>query len=289
MKSITDNTEQNYNTKQSGQSSTSSYIQGSVTNADGTTTTKAYNNTPDDKIVNTNLKKTFCETISFKVQTFLGIPIPLPFLKTKSKDEIKEVPLDKEKLQYGKTLVNETAGGFVELKSQTPKNKIWQWLHPAGTYRKIVDDGTLYDKVISDAFIIVNKNWNISVGKDFIEVVEGNNKIQIKKNTNTNINGDSSMNIDGNSNTNVVKDCGLQVQGNSVESISKNKTVDITGTLKETISKDHSVQVNGSETNTIIKDRTDVVCGGLNILVTGNINLSSKGTVNIIGKKINLG
>jgi len=283
MKSVTDNTEQNFDERETGVSSTSKYFQKSASVED----------TPDGKIINTNLKKVFCETFSFKPQTMtvlgVAVTLPLPFIKTKTKNEIGEVPLDKDKLQYGNVICNETKGGFVELKSQTPKNKIWQWLHPSGTYRKYVDDGSSYDKVTGDTFFIFNKNWNVAIGKDFIELIDGDTKIQIKKNYNLNVGGDFSVNIDGNSNTNVGKDQTTQVGGNSLETVDKNKTIDVTGSLNESIKKDHTKQVNGSEFNTTIKDRTDVVCGGLNILVSGDVNISSNGTINLIGKRINLG
>jgi hypothetical protein len=288
MKSISDGLELNFDKKDVGQASTSKYIQAQIPDVKGIYQTKEISGTPDDKIINTGLVKTFCQTVALKTQSLFGIPLPLPFLKSKLKDKIEEVPLDKEKLQYGKTFVTETKGGFVELKSETPKSKIWQWLHPAGTYRRWTDDGSSYDKVVGDTFFIFNKNWNISVGIDFIEVVQGNNKIQIVKNSITNINGDSSLNIDGNSISNIGKDCGIQVKGNKTETISKDCTETIYGGLTENVYKDHNTQVNGNESNTILKNKNDVVCGSLNILVTGDVNISSQGNLNITGKTVSI-
>jgi len=289
MKDIMSNTEQNFDKKEKGQASTSKYTQAQVPSDSGAYKKNSITGTPDDQIVDNNLKSFTCNTVTLKTQTItiLGfqIPLPLPFLKTKNSKEIKEIPLDKNKLQYGNTIVKETRGGFLELISQTPMNKIWQWLHPSGTYRKWIDDGSSYDKVVGDSFTICGKNWNIAVNNDCIEVISGHNKIQIKKNSETLINGSSSTTVNGFSNTQVGKDNAVQVGGSSLETISKDKISDISGTYKENIKKDHETQVNGTESNVVLKDKTDIIGGGLNILVSGDINISSNGNLNIIGSK----
>jgi Gp5 C-terminal repeat (3 copies) len=292
MKNTSSGVEQEYRDREEGQSSTSKYIQVKVPPAgqDDGYKAKPVGGTPDDKIIKPNLKTAKCDTVDFELPSGLLalIPVPLPFLKKKSSKEIKEKLPDKEKSEYGKIVVNETKGGFVNIQDETAGNKRWQKLHPSGTYQQVVDNGDYHDKVVHDRYIIVDKNWNISIGEDWIEVVSGNNKIQIKKNSSININGNESVNVDGNSNVNIVGNEGLQVGGNHSESITGNFTTEVGGNHAETIKGYRKTMVSGNENNTIMGTETDVICGSWNVTVSGSIMLSSSASITLVAPVINL-
>lgn len=286
MKDIKEGIELDFNGREPAQASTSKYIQTNITSKEGYRQ-ESVAGTPDDNIIKPNLKVFNCETVSIQLPFGLGsLPIPLPFVKTKNKKEIKEVMPSKEKSQYGKIMVTETKGGFVELKDETPDNKRTLKLHPSGTYTQTINDGSIYDKVVGDVYTIIDKNWNIAIGKDFIEVITGDNKIQIKKNSELNINGNESVNIDGNSNTNIGGNKGIQIDGNESEDTTGNKDTKISGNLTENISKNKNTTIVGNDAETVLKNKTSIVQEDCTTLVGGNITISAKGNINVVASGV---
>lgn len=305
MENVTSGTEQNFDARSTGQSSTSKYVQANTppVNGNGYGANKI-SGTPDDVTIKPNLKKATVETKSFAaaggllaslMSALAALPLPLPFKTTTEKKEIAEPAPTSSKAQYGKISVNDS-NGFVEIKDNTPGNKIWTHLHPSGTYDSVSNNGDVLEKSTHDRILIVINDWNITVSGDELMVIDGDNKIQIKKDRQININGNDNLNIDGNTNTNIGKDSGLQVGGNVTESITGNMTSEINQSLTEAVKKNYNHTVNGSETNTVMKDRTDVVAGSLSVVVSGNAivhvgknaNISSGGIMTLAAPEIDM-
>lgn len=275
MKNLQDGLESNFNTRSQSQSSTSKYIQTKVVDDKGNYTGKTVDGTPDDLVIKPNLKTSTCTTTKFEINSVGDL------IKTTENKVIKEAAPAKEKSEYGKIVVNESRGGFVSLKDETPGNKRILNLHPSGSYNQIVNDGTTYEKIVYDKYTFINKNWNVSVGADFIEVIYGNSKIQITKDAMTNITGNESKTIKGNSAENVSKHMTKEVGGNYTENITGSlvsTAKSFSGNYKNSVSL-----CTGSSSNTIMKDKTEVVCGSLNICVSGNVVIASGGTMNLTG------
>lgn len=287
LEDLSKTVESNYRGRTAKQAGTSKYIQANVASPDGYKA-ELVGGTPDDVIIKPNLKNSKCDTMSFDVPKLLGIPLPLPFLKIKSSVDIKEKLPDKDKSEYGKIQVQETKGGFVDLKDETPGNKRWMKLHPAGTYSQVVNNGDMHEKIVHDRYIIIDNNWNISVGADQIEIIMGNNKIQIKKDRQTNINGNDNMNVDGDRNTVVTGNDTKQITGNDTEKITGDMTSDITGKLTETIKKDYIRTVQGKQNTIVMKDINQISCASINIIATAPITISSSAKVSISAPKISL-
>jgi hypothetical protein len=267
----------NYYEQTKGEAATSKYIQPNTPPPTGDGyAAKPITGTPDDVLIKPNLKTSTCETKTFTLPIFFGHPIPIPFIVTPDKKEIKEPTPTGEKAEYGKIHVNQTKSGFVEIRDETKGNKRKISIHPTGTYSQVLDNGDMQEKVVHDRMIIIDKNWNISVGEDEVIVIMGNQKIQIKKDRKTNITGDDNLNVAGNSATVIAKDRGMQIDGGNVQTIGKDSLIDITGNGTENVKKDFKHTVNGSETNIVQKDRTDAVLGNLTIVVTGNAIVHAK-------------
>lgn len=274
--------------RETGVSSTSKYIQTKNVDEQGNPVANDIKGIPDQKIIQPNLTKAKAET--YEISTGGGLfdsllaSLGVPSLKkTKVKKEINETPPDFAKSQYGQIQVKETKGGFVEIFDQTIGNQRTMRLHPAGTYNQVLPDGTVQDKVVGDKVTFVDNEWNIVVGKDFVEVVSGNNKIHIKKDNQLNINGNNNVNIDKDSNTVIGGKSNLDIKGKSVEKVGLGKDIDITGTCTEKISKDFKQDVTGNVNRTVMGNETDVIGGSLNLLCSGNIVLS--GTSIIVNGK----
>jgi hypothetical protein len=228
MDNITDGLEANFKDREKVQSSTSKYIQAKVASTEGYVS-KAISGTVDDKLIKPNLKTSLCETIKFDTSALALLPFPIPFIKNTNSKEIKELLPTADKAEYGKIQVKESKGGFVEIQDETPGNKRWQKTHPSGTYTQVVNNGDMHEKIVNDRFIIIDKNWNISVGEDQIEVIVGNNRIQIKKDRETNITGSDNTNVTGDSTLFVGGNESREVKGNQTEKISGNMNSRIDG------------------------------------------------------------
>jgi hypothetical protein len=198
--------------------------------------------------------------------------------------KLKESPPDYSKSEYGSLQVKEMKGGFVEIFDQTKGNETTLRFHPSGTYNQVQADGTNQDKVVGKKKDFYDQNWEITIGKDFIEVISGEATVQIKK--------DSFMTINGNSNTTINQDCNTiidqhqftDVKGMIIEKSGMGKNVDITGTSTENITKDYGQTVGGSSTTTITGYKTEIVKKGLDIMVTGNVTIYGD-EIKIVGKK----
>lgn len=276
--------------KESTTASTSKYIQTNVPSTTGEYKERKQTGTPDDAFLTPNLKKEEVKTVKFDENVLTKIlGIPLPFVKTTNTQKIEEVKPSSEKGEYGKVRVQETKGGFVELKDETEGHKIWTHIHPSGTYDTIVDNGDQTEKTVNDRYIIVDKNWYITVGEDEVVLISGNNKVQIKKDRQINITGDDNLNIEGNSNTKIKGNKGTEVSGSIFEKVSGEKGINIGGSKTEKVASDSKLEVSGNETNMVAKNQTDIIGGNLIITVGGNVLLSASGVMNITSSsKVNI-
>lgn len=288
MDNIASGLENDFRDRKPKQATTSKYIQTKTATTDGGYNSESIDGTPDEKLIKPNLKTSTCETVSFDTSIFSGFPVPIPFISNRSSKEIKEELPNKDKSEYGKIQVHETRGGFVELKDETPGNKRWMKLHPAGTYSQVVNNGDMHEKIVNDRFIIIDKNWNISVGEDFIEVIVGNQKIQIKKDREVNIKGNDNKNVDGDDTTKVKGNHSTEVKGNETEKITGNMLSDITGGLTENIKKDYKRMVNGKQNVIAMGGINHISSASINIIATGQVILSSSAMVKVTAPMITL-
>jgi hypothetical protein len=288
MNSVTDGTTLDFDGRTPSQASTSKFIQANVPSVNGYIK-ETVAGTPVDVIVKPNLKVDICSTISFKsILSFLGSILPLPFLKIPSSLQIKEALPTTNLSQYGKVVVQESKGGFVTIRDETPGNNLTVQVHPSGTYQSINNAGANQQKIVDDNTLIINKNFKVSVGLDYIEVISGNEFVQIKKNCNLNVGGDYNENITGNSTSVIGKDRGEQILGNYTQTISKDSLIDISGNATEHVVKNHTTNVDGNEQNTIAGSKSDVIGKSLHICIQSNGTISAKGSLNLVGNPINL-
>ena len=288
MNSVTDGTTLNFDARTPSQSSTSKFIQANVPSVSGYIK-ETVAGTPVDVIVKPNLKVDVCATISFKsILSFLGSILPLPFLKIPSSIQIKEALPTTNLSQYGKVVANESKGGFVTIRDETPGNNLTVNVHPSGTYQSINNAGANQQKIVDDNTLIINKNFKVSVGLDYIEVVSGNEYVQIKKNRTLNVGGDFNENITGNSTSVIGKDCGEEIHGNYTQIISKDSLTEVSGNATENVADDHSTTIGGNESNTVYGSKNDVIGNSLHVCIQTNGTISANGSLNLVGNPVNL-
>lgn len=276
-----------YYKREESLSSTSKYIQTKNVNEKGQPVDGDIQGIPDQKIIQPNLKKDTAETYEMSsggggLFSSLLAAIGVPSLSAKKqKKEIKEQAPDFQKSQYGQIQVKETKGGFVEIFDQTLGNQRTMRLHPAGTYNQVTPDGTVQDKIVKDKITFIDEEWNIVVGKDFVEVINGSNKVHIKKDSQLNINGSAHTNIDQDCNTIIKQNNNLDIKQKFSEKVGNGKSVEITGDLNQKVSSNKKEEVGSNVNNTCGGNRNDMVGGSFNIMVSGNCLISAK-TISII-------
>lgn len=280
-----------YDNRVQAQSSVSKYAQSNIIK-NGSFTKESINGTPDDNIITPNLKKEKVETTSLTSQTsFLSSLLGsiLPFTKTSSVKEINEVAPNKDATQYGKVIVKETKGGFVDLVDETPNNKRSMNLHPSGTYHQIINDGSKFEKIVNDNTLFVEGNNSTSITKDLISLIKGTFKQQIIGNSEVDINENNNLTVSGNSISNIKKDLILEINGNETINIDGNNTIQINGNQGITIGGNSSDVISGNENKTINGNSSITISGSLSICANSGITISCGASIiNITPTAINI-
>ena len=268
-----------YDKREQAQSSLSKYTQENVVKGDSYVHMDI-KGTPDDNIIKPNLKIENCISTALTAPaSFLASLMGMlsPFSKTAVTKTVKELLPPKDKTQYGKAVVSESKGGFVNVQDETPGNKRTMHLHPSGTYDQVVDDGSKHDKVVADRRIIIDGNKEEAIGKDSVLLVKGNCTQQIMKDSVSTTNGNESFTIDKNKSLNVKKNYSTEVNGNATTIIDLDNTLNINGKQDITIKK--------TKKETISGDSSTIVISNKNVTVTGDTTLVSKGTITITSMK----
>lgn len=195
-----------------------------------------------------------------------------PAVASSSSVEVKEEKPSGDKSEYGKIVVKENKGGFVEISDETPGNVRKVNLHPSGTYDAKLDNGDAHTKTTGKKVDIVDGNWQVTVFNDNILIVNKDNKIEIREDSFINIHGSENLNVDKEKNTKVGGDVNNDYGANLTEKVNEDCEITIGGNETKTLS--------GNETNNISGNKKESIGGNLNITVSGNVNITG-GKVNI--------
>jgi len=182
-------------------------------------------------------------------------------------NEIKEEAPTSDKAEYGKIVVRENKGGFVEISDETPGNVRKVNLHPSGTYDSKLDNGDAISKTTGKKVDIVDGNWEITIFQDNIVIVNKNTKIEIREDKFENIHGSENLNIDNEKNTKIGGDVNNDYGASLNEKITDNCDISIGNNKNENI--------NGNQTQKVQGNLKESIGGNLNITVSGNVNISA--------------
>lgn len=253
---------QNFFDRIPGESSISRYAQMNVPDIHGNLkpNLKALLKTPEIDII-AKLKKSFSITFKYRKIVAFGKTILIPTLVKKS---VVEPSPTSSKSQYGKVQVTETKGGHVSLIDNTEGNKRILQQHPSGTYVSMIDNGSHILKTTGDMITISQKNWNINILGDKVEINQGDTFVTIKKDNNVSINADNTITIDG----------------ESVEKVGKDWTVTVGGNINLAAEGNMNLSVKGNVNM--------VTTGNVDAKVTGNMKAVMGGNADIIATQLNL-
>jgi hypothetical protein len=183
--------------------------------------------------------------------------------------------------QYPYNNVTEYEGGLVEEYDSSPdtadgepRARITE-MHPSGSYREVVGDGSTTFKIVGDGYSIVLKDHHMYVSGDLNMTVEGDMRHLVK--------GDYVLEVRG--------DYQQKVEGNRIAKIDGSDATEILNTSAINISESHSlrcgenqtIQIDGtsttvvreSENKTILEDSSIVVGNNAFIGVANDLNIAT--------------
>jgi hypothetical protein len=234
----------NFYKKWKGGSSISSYTQMNVPGRLNNTAAqaKALINTSDLDIVK-RIKLKFSFSFNYKMKSAFGQTIAIPTLINNS---VTEPTPTSTRSSYGQVKVTETKGGHLFRMDDTPGNKTLSLTHPSNSYISMNDDNSLNLKAVGNMLVVTNKDFQISIDGDKVEIVDGNQRINIKSDSTINIEKDSSHTVCGNSANVVKKNWVVTAEGNIELGAVGNVTINAQGTVNiNSIGKTNVVSTQG--------------------------------------------
>ena len=207
----------------------------------------------------------------------------------KVEKKIEEPKPTSKDAAYGQIVVEENAGGHVKIKDETPGNVREINIHPSGTYDQKLDNGDTTNKVTGKQIIIVDKDWELTIGENQIIIVSGDQKIEVRKNKIEDIAENSSLYVGKEKTCIVEKDVADDFRQNYSQKIELDKSVDVGNDMSMIVGNDYDTEIKNNASETIGGNLTIHCSKEVNIIAGGNANLVASGVVRIKGKKVRIG
>ena len=192
------------------------------------------------------------------------------------------------KAMYPYNHVRQSESGHVEEFDDTPGAERTLRYHRSGTFSEVDVNGTQVNKIIGDAYEIMDRNGYIQISGNCNVTIGGNANIrvandaviQVVGNLTTNVNGNHVLNVAGNSTTNITGNHITNVYGNSVSATNGNSTTQVRG--------NDTTSVNGNVLLSAVGNYGLQSSGKVQTKSGGNIEMQSGGNTNIDGAQIHL-
>lgn len=183
--------------------------------------------------------------------------------------------------QYPYNSVREYESGILEEYDSSPETESGESrtriteMHPSGSYREIIGDGSTTFKIVGDGYQLTLKdqymyiegNLNITVKGDMRHLVNGNYILEVR--------GDYIQRIDGSRGVKISGNDGLEVLTDQSINISENHNLRCGNDSTIIIDNNCSTTIQGEENHSVLGDSNRLTAGNLNTLVGENSNLSS--------------
>lgn len=205
------------------------------------------------------------------------------------KKKIEEPKPTSQKAEYGKVIVKESKAGFVEIQDETPGNERKVNLHPSGSYDQKLFNGDTTNKVTGKQILIIDKDWEITIGENHIVIVSGDEKVEVRKNKIESIKGDSDLHITGQKRTVVKSDVSCDYKENYMKKIGNQSNISIGGNSNKSVGGDDISNITGNQNETIGGNLMISTAGQVNIAAGGSVNIMAAGLVRIAGAKVMIG
>lgn len=205
------------------------------------------------------------------------------------KSAIDEPKPTGDKAEYGKIIVKENKAGFVEIADETPGNERKVSLHPTGSYDQKLANGDTTNKVTGKQILIIDKNWEVTIGEEMIVIVSGDQKIEVRKDKVETIKGDSDLMVEGEKRCIVKKDVQDDFKGNYYQKISNESGISVGSDSSLKVGGDKKTETSGNAKESVGGNLSITVGGNCTISAGGNAQLVAGGIVRITGKKVMIG
>lgn len=182
---------------------------------------------------------------------------------------------------YPRNKVTETESGHVFEVDDTPGGARIHEYHASGTYREIINNGTLTQKIMGDRYTIIASDDQVFINGDCNVTITGACRLRVNGDLVQEIVGDHHLTVHGNRYTKII--------GNDVREIGGSESGQINGNVFLRIKGNHNLTAGGEENVNIGGPRSAMV-GGDDMVFTGKkMTLTGKDVVIISTATLNIG
>ena len=182
--------------------------------------------------------------------------------------------------QYPYNNVTEYEGGLVQEFDSSPdtvdgesRARITE-MHPSGSYREVVGDGTTTFKIVGDGYSITLKdqnmyvkgNLNLTVEGDMRHLVKGDYVLEVRGDYQQKIEGSRIAKIDGSDAAEILNSSSTNVSESYSLRCGENETISVDGTSTRVVRE--------SENKTVLEDSSLVVGNNYSIGVANDMNVA---------------
>jgi hypothetical protein len=183
--------------------------------------------------------------------------------------------------QYPYNSVREYEGGILEEYDSSPETESGESririteMHPSGSYREIVGDGTTTFKIIGDGYHLTLKDQYMYIEGDLNITVGGNVRHLVNGNYILEVRGDYIQRIGGNRGVKISGNDGLEVLTDQSTNISENYHLRCGNDRTITVDNNQTVTIQGEENHNVFEDSNKLVSGNLVFFTGSNMSFSS--------------
>lgn len=179
--------------------------------------------------------------------------------------------------QYPYNTVREYEGGLIEEYDSSPptengeeRSRITE-MHPSGSYREVVGDGSTTFKIVGDGYTITLKDQYMYVQGDLNVTVEGDMRHLVNGDYILEVRGDYVQKVDGNRIGKIQGNDALEVLVNSSTNVSENHSLRVGTDSFHLIEGNSSRIIRGDETHTTLNNTSLVVGNDMSIGVGNDL------------------
>lgn len=189
--------------------------------------------------------------------------------------------------QYPYNSVREYEGGILEEYDSSPETTSGESririteMHPSGSYREIIGDGTTTFKIVGDGYSLTLKDHYMYIEGDLNVTVKGNMRHLVNGDYILEVRGNYIQRIDGSRGVKISGNDGLEVLTDQSINISENHNLRCGNDSTIIVDNNQATTIQGEENHSALGDSNRLVGGNLNFLIGDSTSISAGSTMGI--------
>lgn len=193
-----------------------------------------------------------------------------------------EQPLAPFGAKYPYNKVFESESGHVMEFDDSPGNERVNTFHRSGTFTEIDANGTQVNKIVGDAYTIIDRNGSIYIMGTANVTVNGSINVLCNSNANIEVMGTAKIDLRSDAHIGVNHDANIGIGNNLMLQVNGNVSALIQGDLTSKVIGNTLLDIGGNMSTKIAGD-FDLTCNNFNVTTTIATNIKSSGLVNLDG------